>query len=84
MQNLFSSDKWENAILLSYIIAYRYVHNPLLLDGLKWDMRVYVLVTSFQPTLEAYVYSNITLRKETSPRIWIWKNPFNINCNNID
>jgi hypothetical protein len=36
-------------------IASHYVDNPLLVDGRKTDLRVYVLVTSFQP-LRAYIY----------------------------
>jgi hypothetical protein len=38
-------------------VLQRYLHDPLLLDGHKFDLRVYVLVTGFAP-LEAYVYSN--------------------------
>jgi hypothetical protein len=43
------------------VIAQRYVKRPLLLDGYKWDLRLYVLVTSFQP-LEAFIYK---VRKST-------------------
>lgn len=37
------------------ILASRYIHNPLLIDDFKFDMRLYVLVTSFDPLL-IYVY----------------------------
>lgn len=33
----------------------RYIHQPLLLDGFKFDLRLYVCVNSFSP-LEAYIY----------------------------
>lgn len=37
------------------VIVQRYMRNPLLIGQYKWDMRVYVLVTSFHP-LTVYVY----------------------------
>jgi len=39
-----------------YIIS-RYISNPHLIDGYKYDLRLYVLVTQFDP-LVIYLFNN--------------------------
>lgn len=39
------------------MIASEYVLNPLLIDGYKFDLRIYVAITSFNP-LRIYVYED--------------------------
>lgn len=43
-------------------IVERYVHNPLLLNKKKFDLRIYVLVTSFNP-LKIYVHREGLVRR---------------------
>lgn len=42
----------------------RYISNPHLLNGYKYDLRIYVLVTSYDP-LRIYVYNNGLVRFAT-------------------
>lgn len=37
------------------IVVQRYIDKPLLLDGIKFDLRVYVVVTGFNP-VQAFIY----------------------------
>jgi len=44
----------------------RYIERPLLLDGYKFDLRLYVCVTSMNP-LEAFIYREGFTRLSTEP-----------------
>ena len=48
------------------MVMQRYLKNPLLLNGYKFDMRIFVLVTSVNP-LEAFVYKEGFGRFSTQP-----------------
>ena len=46
------------------ILASKYISNPHLINGLKYDLRVYVLVSSFNP-LKVYIYNDGLVRFAT-------------------
>jgi len=46
------------------VLASRYLMNPHLINGLKYDLRVYVLVTCFNP-LKVYMYNDGLVRFAT-------------------
>ena len=60
LQNL-SDLPLEDAAVIS-----RYVADPLLIQGLKFDLRLYVLVTCFDP-LKVYIYKEGLARFASSP-----------------
>lgn len=55
----------EEARKLTLVQAY--LPRPLLMDGRKFDLRIYVLVTSAFPTVRAYIYRQGLIRFATQP-----------------
>lgn len=49
----------------SWIVS-KYIHNPLLINSHKFDLRLYVLITSFEP-LRIYIYKEGITRFASEP-----------------
>ncbi len=54
-RGIFVTDNINDIPAKTAMIASRYINDPLLLDGYKFDMRIYVAITSVEP-LRLYVY----------------------------
>lgn len=50
-----TQSRWAQMPLKEAYVISRYIENPLLVGGKKFDLRIYVLVTSYRP-LKAYQY----------------------------
>jgi tubulin polyglutamylase TTLL6/13 len=59
-----------------HIVAQRYISDPYLIDGLKFDLRIYVLLNGINP-LRAYVYNEGLARFATAE--YEAPNPKNLN-----
>ena len=61
-KGIFLTKKWEDieALSTSYVVQ-RYISNPLLIDNKKFDLRIYVLITSCDP-LRIYLFQDGLVR----------------------
>lgn len=60
-RGIFLAKSLEAVSLTEPQVAQLYIHRPLLMDGFKFDLRMYTLVTSCQP-LRLYKYSDGLVR----------------------
>lgn len=73
-RGIFLIDSLNEVPIDENFVISRYIHNPLLINGLKFDLRLYVLVTCFHP-LKIYVFSEGLTRFATEKY-----KPGNKNC----
>lgn len=65
-QGIYLVKKFEDINLSERLVVQDYIHNPFLINGLKFDFRVYVLVTGCSP-LRAYIHEEGLTRFATEP-----------------
>jgi tubulin polyglutamylase TTLL4 len=58
--------KKQNVNKRSGYLVSKYLSKPHLLRGYKYDMRIYIIVTCFEP-LKAYIFQNGLVRLATQP-----------------
>lgn len=57
-------NKFEQVPRKRAVVVQKYIKNPLLINELKWDLRIYVYVSSFSPLI-AYIFEDGLVRFAT-------------------
>ena len=65
-KGIFILDNLHNLPTTEGCVVSRYINNPLLINNLKFDLRIYVLITSYDP-LKIYVYDEGLSRFASEP-----------------
>ena len=60
-KGIWLTDRVEDLVDCEAMVAQRYIPNPLLVDGYKFDLRIYALVTSVAP-LRVMLYKDGLMR----------------------
>lgn len=77
-RGIFLTRRIEDIPFTDNFIVQKYITNPYLIDGLKFDLRIYVLITSVDP-LTIYIYKNGIARFATD----LYVPPSNSNLTNM-
>ena len=65
-KGIFLLDNLQNLPSVEGCVVSKYLNDPMLIDGLKFDMRIYVLITSYEP-LRIYIYDEGLVRFASEP-----------------
>eukprot|EP00921_Rhytidocystis_pertsovi_P001662 GHVQ01002829.1.p1 GENE.GHVQ01002829.1~~GHVQ01002829.1.p1 ORF type:complete len:1303 (+),score=238.81 GHVQ01002829.1:778-4686(+) len=63
-RGIFLTRRYQDIDPSEHLVAQRYIHRPLLLEGLKFDIRLYVLVTGCSP-LRVFIHQEGLVRLST-------------------
>jgi tubulin polyglutamylase TTLL6/13 len=75
---IFLTRNYEDIPFGEHLVAQRYLHKPYLIDGLKFDLRIYVLLYGCNP-LRIFMFKEGLARFSTEKYI----SPLNSNLNNL-
>ena len=56
-KGIFLTRNWEDINPHDHVVAQKYISNPYLIDGLKFDLRIYVLLYGVNP-LRLYIFED--------------------------
>ena len=65
-RGIYIIDDIQDVSLDETVVVSKYISNPLLINGHKFDLRIYVTVTSFDP-LRVYIYREGMARFASEP-----------------
>lgn len=65
-KGIFLTRNYKNLDKNEHYVVQRYLHKPYLIDDLKFDLRIYVLLIGVSP-LRAYIYKEGMARFATEP-----------------
>ena len=65
-KGIFLTRTWEDIDTHEHLVAQHYIDPPYLIDGLKFDLRIYVLLYGINP-MKVYLYEEGMARFATKP-----------------
>jgi tubulin polyglutamylase TTLL6/13 len=78
-RGIFLTRTLDNVPLSDNVVAQVYIKKPLLIDGFKFDLRIYVIVTSVKP-LRMYLFHDGLVRMCTEEYVKPTKNNLGMMC----